>query len=111
MSHTGSNLGDNEANNEVNPFVQNDEAAPLFYDNPEQLIRDRNRAAREAARRNPRSGMELALGNPLGSNHSHHISESQGNNPTTRSSMKMTSFVSQQWENSRHPTSGTSHGA
>ncbi|CAM8951524.1 unnamed protein product [Rhodiola kirilowii] len=52
MSHAGSNLGDDEVNNEVNPFVQHNEAPPLFYDDPEHLVRNRRRANREAAQRN-----------------------------------------------------------
>ncbi|CAM8996318.1 unnamed protein product [Rhodiola kirilowii] len=53
MSHAGSRMGDNIVDERVDDFVEHPEDPPPFYDDPERLIRERNRIAREAARRDP----------------------------------------------------------
>ncbi|CAM8986763.1 unnamed protein product [Rhodiola kirilowii] len=52
MSRIGSHHEDEEIVNEVNQVVRDNEGPPPFIDNPEQLIRNHNRAIREAARLN-----------------------------------------------------------
>ncbi|CAM8940724.1 unnamed protein product [Rhodiola kirilowii] len=51
MSHAGSRMGDNEVDDRIDQFEENHEDPPPFYDDPERLIRERNRIAGEAARR------------------------------------------------------------
>ncbi|CAM8886754.1 unnamed protein product [Rhodiola kirilowii] len=52
MSRIGSHHEDEEIDNEVNQVVRDNEGPPPFIDNPKQLIRNHNRAIREAARLN-----------------------------------------------------------
>ncbi|CAM8963482.1 unnamed protein product [Rhodiola kirilowii] len=43
---------DYQDDDEMNLYDRNNEAPPPFLDDPEQLIRDRNRVVQEGARRN-----------------------------------------------------------
>ncbi|CAM8881732.1 unnamed protein product [Rhodiola kirilowii] len=54
MSHAGSRMGDNIVDERADDFVEHPEDPPPFYDDPERLIRERNRIARRG--RETRSG-------------------------------------------------------
>ncbi|CAM8937395.1 unnamed protein product [Rhodiola kirilowii] len=54
MSREGSQTGDNVNNNEI-ALVNENKVIPPFYDDPEQLVRARNRAVRQAQQLNQRA--------------------------------------------------------